>query len=125
MRKVPKELSHNQYCLPCFSTKIRSEVLAYRQTMKKAKDIIFLDKPRRRPLRILRRSEIPLLVQNCADREETVMRLAFQAAELGFESVIKADVNYKKVRNEGYQKMVWTGTGIAATLDMSIESLDT
>jgi hypothetical protein len=117
MNVIPKDLTHSQYCLPCYGNKIRPMILNYRQTMKRAKDVLFLDKPRRNPVRILRKLNEPLLVKDCADREETILRLAFKAAELGFNSVVKASVNHKKIRNAGYQKMIWQGTGIAATLD--------
>ena len=89
----------------------------YNHVMKQAKQVLILDKPRRRPLTILKKLQEPLQVENCPDREETVMRLAFKAAELGYNSVIRANIMYKKVRNAGYQKMVWQGTGIAAELD--------
>ncbi len=121
MNVIPKYLTLGQYCLPCFADKIRPKILNYHQTMKRAKGILFLDKPRRKPVKILKKLNEPLLVKDCKDREETILRLAFKAAELGFNSVVKANVNYKKVRNAGYQKMMWQGTGIAATLDESSE----
>src|SRR5258708_2214953 len=75
MHKIPKELTLNQYCLSCYAEKIQPKLLNYHQTMKRAKEILFLDKPRRRPLKILKKLKEPLLVKDCADREETIMRL--------------------------------------------------
>jgi hypothetical protein len=121
MNVIPKDLTLGQYCLPCYADKVRPQLMNYHLTMKRAKEVLFLDKPRRKPVKILKKLNEPLLVEDCADREETILRLAFKAAELGFNSVIKADVNYKKIRNAGYQKMMWQGTGIAANLDESLE----
>jgi uncharacterized protein YbjQ (UPF0145 family) len=84
--------------------------------MKRAAQVLFIDRPQRRPLNVLKKHRDILEVRECRDREETILRLAFKAAELGFNSVIKADVTYTKVRNAGYQKMIWSGSGIAADL---------
>lgn len=116
MGKIPEDLTHDQYCLTCYSSKIRPQLIDYNATMKKAKQVLILDKPRRKPLAILKKFEEPLTVIDCPDREETVLRLAFKAAELGCNSVIKANIIYKKVRNAGYQKMMWQGTGFAAEI---------
>jgi hypothetical protein len=117
MTKLPEELTHSNYCLFCYSTHIQPAIRTYNQTMKRAKDIIIIDKPSRKPLPILDRSVEPLLVDGCPDREETVLRLGFMAAERGYNAVIKANIAYKKVRNAGYQKMIWQGTGFPANLD--------
>jgi hypothetical protein len=117
MWKIPNELTHSQYCLACYATKVRPGLMEYNQIMKRAKQIMILDKPRRRPLTILKKFQETLQVKNCPDREETVLRLAFKAAELGFNSVIRVNVDYKKIRDEGYQHMVWQGSGIAVDLD--------
>ena len=115
---LPKELSHNQYCSICFVAKVIPGVQFYKRLMRQAKDIYILEKQPREALRVLKKSVKPLVVTDCSDRDETFLRLAFQAAELGFNSVIRAKVVSKKIRNFGYQKMVWQGTGVAADLDV-------
>ena len=85
--------------------------------MKKAKQVFVIDQPRRRPLPILKSSKDLLKVKKCADKAETILRLAFLAAELGFNAVLKVKVSYEKIRNAGYQKMEWSGEGFAAELD--------
>jgi hypothetical protein len=117
MGEIPQDLSHGQYCLACWASKIQPALRRYNETMRRAKEVLILDTPRRRPLVILKKFDEPLCVEECQDREETVLRLAFKAAELECNSVIKAKITYTKVRNAGYQKMMWQGTGIAATLD--------
>ena len=116
--KLPDVLSHNQYCAICYVSKVTPMMLEYKRLLRLAKDINILEKQPREALRVLRKAAKPLSVIACSDREETVLRLAFQAAELGFNSVIKAKVVYKKVRDYGYQKMEWHGSGYAADLDL-------
>ena len=53
----------------------------------------------------------------CPDRDETILRLAFQAAKGGFNALVQGDVTSRKVRNHGYQKSVWSGTAFAADVD--------
>jgi hypothetical protein len=98
--------------------KVLPGVYAYKKLMKQAKDVFIVEKQPREGLRVLKKSVSPLKVSDCADREETFLRLAFQAAELGFNAVIRAKVESKKLRNFGYQKMQWQGSGIAANLDI-------
>jgi hypothetical protein len=117
MHEIPKELKHTQYCLTCYGDKVRAGLVSYNEIMKRAKQVLILDRPRRKPLTILKKLKDPLRVEDCPDREETILRLAFLAAELGYYSVIRVNVTYKKVRNAGYQKMVWHGTGLAVELD--------
>ena len=117
MWQIPKEFSHPQYCLPCYGSQIRPGISEYNQTMKRAKQVMILDKPRRRPVTVLKKLPEALLVEDCLDREEAVMRLAFKAAELGYNSVMKANISYKKVGSLTYQKLVWKGTGFAAEID--------
>ena len=117
MGKIPKDLTHTHYCFGCYSRSIQPALRAYNEVMRRAKAVMILDKPRRRPLTILKKFPEPLEVVDCPDREETVLRLAFKAAELGFNSVIRANINYKKVGSSSYQKLIWHGSGIAADLD--------
>jgi hypothetical protein len=117
MKVPPADLKPGRFCGPCFNSKVQPALAAYNEVMKRAKDVIILDKPRRQALPILKTSKEPLQVAGCDDREETILRLAFLAAERGFNAVIKTNVDYKKIRNAGYQKMEWHGTGIPAVLD--------
>lgn len=122
-KTLPPVLSHGQYCSRCFAGEVIPALQTFRSTLKKAKKVYIVDKPSRRALPILRKLEKPLTVSGCVDREDAFMRLAFQAVEKGFNAVVKANVEYKKVRNFGYQKMMWEGTGYAAELDSRVHEM--
>ncbi|MDZ4676519.1 MAG: hypothetical protein SGI74_03335 [Oligoflexia bacterium] len=117
MSQKPEELSHEQYCPFCYTSKVQPTIRRYNEILRRAKVVIFIDTARRKPLPLLEKSKDPILVQDCTDREETILRLAFLAAEKGYNAVIKASVDHKKVRNFGYQKMSWHGNGFPAQLD--------
>jgi hypothetical protein len=117
MKNIPAELAHTEYCLTCFAVKIQPELRDYKELMKRASEVFILDKPERKAPMVLRKHKHLLRVEDCPDREETMLRLAFLAAELGFNSVIKVNIEHRKVRNAGYQKLLWTGTGLAVDLD--------
>ena len=117
MGRVPDILKHEQYCSPCYTQYVLPALSMYNDVMSRAKNVFVIDKPRRRPLPKLAQAKEPLCIEDCDDEQEVLLRLAFQAAELGYNSVIKVNVSGKKVRNGGYQKMIWKATGYPAQLD--------
>ena len=117
MSVVPDELKHTHYCMQCYNTTVAPALANYRSIMSRAKKVFIIDKPQRRPLPVTKQFKKAIQVKDCPDREETVLRLAFRAAELGYNAVLKTNVIYKKVRNAGYQKMIWEATGFPADLD--------
>jgi len=116
-KDLAEELRHPRYCSLCFSNNVQPALWSYKEVMSRAQKVIIIDRPQRRPLPVLKSSEQILTVTDCTDREETFLRLAFLAAEQGFNAVIKTKVESKKIRNFGYQKMSWQGTGFPASLD--------
>jgi len=115
--KVPKELTLGNFCPPCFESKIAPQKEHYEELMEKAKDIYFLTKAYPGYIRVLQRHTKRVQVEACDDRRETIMRLAFFAAELGFNSIIEAEVESSKRRVGGYQSSTWTGSAMPAKID--------
>ena len=101
----------------CFESRVAPEIATYQENLEKARGVYIFFKSQKRPPPILTRSKRVMRVAACPDRDETILRLAFQAAELGFNAVIETDVISKKVRNEAYQKLSWQGTGEPAKVD--------
>lgn len=119
MHKIPEDLSHTTYCNICFDSKVTPEVERYQQMMIRAKDVaVYLDK-QGKETRLLRRTETPVRVKSCMDREETLLRLAFLAVERDFDAIIDVELNSEKVRQGGYQTLIWSGKGIPTHIDAS------
>lgn len=116
LAKVPEELSHLAYCPRCFQEKISPELEAYNEIMERAKDIAVFYKAQSKETRLMSRKASPLLVADCSDKEEAVLRLAFFAAKANFNGLIDVDVNAKKVREGAYQTLTWSGSGIPANI---------
>lgn len=117
MAKIPTELSYQCYCRFCYDDKIEPEAQKYEELLARAKDIFIFFKTQKREIPLIRKTKEIMKVTECSDRDETILRLAYMAAEKNFNAVIETDVNYAKVRNAGYQTTNWSGTGIAAQVD--------
>ena len=117
LAEIPQDLAAGTYCIPCFDAKVAPELEAYNDTMKKAKNIHVFEKDQGKETRFFKRLEEPFKVENCADRDETLLRLAFFTVRAGFNTLIDVDVVSKKVRNGSYQTTMWTGSGIPTHVD--------
>ncbi len=112
MQKIPDSLRHQVYCVPCYDKDIAQSLSNYSQTLEQAKNVrIFFDH-QGKETRLLKRKEKPIAVVDCADREETIMRLAFQAASREFNTLVDVHLTSKKVRNHAYQTLIWQGSAV-------------
>lgn len=112
LAKVPEILSHAIYCGPCYDTHVAPELEIYNNLLERAKDVTVFFKTQGKETRLMKRSEKAFRVENCPDRDETLMRLAFLAAQGNFNTLIDVDLTSEKVRVGGYQNLKWQGTGI-------------
>ena len=117
LKVVPKELCHDTYCTNCYDDKVAGPLHDYEELMDKARDIIIYGKDQTTLTRFLKRKEIPYTVDNCIDRDEVVMRMAFFAAQEGFNTLIDVVVTSKKVDEGTYKKLVWSGSAVPITID--------
>ncbi len=117
--QLAPELSHTYYCSPCFDAQVEPELAAYDETMDRAKEAFFFFVTHKGGVPVEKRALKPVEVESCPDRDETILRLAFRAAENGFNAVMDAEVKAEKVRTGGggYQKSRWMGKGIPALVD--------
>ena len=84
------------------------------------KSVFVFFKTQSKETRMMSRKEIQVKVENCPDREETLMRLAFLAAFGGFNTLIDVELNSEKVRNSSsYQTSNWSGSAKPTTIDAS------
>lgn len=116
LANIPNELSHSVYCGPCFNDKIATALSSYNKTLEQAKEIRIFDTNQGKQTRFIRRIEKPFQIENCMDRNETILRLAFLAAKAGFNALVDVQVSSKKIRNEAYQTLSWSGYGVPVNL---------
>ena len=113
---VPAELKHTTYCGPCFEKIVAPELAKYNAMMEKAKNINVYEKTQGKETRLIKRWADPVKVIGCGDREETLLRLAFFAAQLNYNAIIDVNITGEKIRNGTYQTQIWKGEGIPANV---------
>lgn len=114
LKVIPPLLSHTTYCGYCFDAQVGPELEAYNKTKELAKSILVFTKDQKKETRLVKRVEDPVSVENCLDREETLLRLAFFAAKANYNAIIDVDLKPEKIRQGAYQTMKWSGSGVPA-----------
>lgn len=104
------------FCTPCFTHTVGLDLERYQETMEKAKNINVFEISQGKETRLIKRKEAVLKVEDCSDKNETILRLAFYAAELGFNSIIDVDLKGRKIKDGRYQHTLWTGTAMPANI---------
>lgn len=116
-RPLPAELGHSLYCSGCYGNVIEPAIESYAQVMAQAKEVMVFTATQSKRLPKLKKSNKLLRIEDHTDRDDLVLRLAFQAVELGFNSIVDVEVQATKKRDEGYQKMSWSGQAYPAEID--------
>jgi len=117
LEPIPGELTHENYCPPCFITKIGPTLDAYNDAVQRAKDVLVFYRSRGDETRVVRSAEKPYKVTGCSDQPSTLLKLAFKAAQNDFNALLDVTFQSHKIRNGGYQTLRWDGVGIPAKVD--------
>lgn len=116
MPQIPAELTHSVYCQDCFASKIAPAIEDYQQTVEQARNIIIFEKDQGKETRFVKRIEKPIQIVDCADQQDIFLRLAYRAVKAKYNAVIDVDTKSKKVKSNGYQTTIWTGSGVLANV---------
>jgi len=119
LRKIPKELSHSVYCNPCFDSGVSDEFHRYEETMEKAREVIIFSKDETKKTGHLKRKELPYKVEDCEDKDESILRLAFFAAEDGFNCLLDVHVTHRKIIVGSHKKTIFSATATPIQIDPS------
>lgn len=114
---LPPHLKQTTFCGPCYDAKITPEIESYNETMEKAQNLTVFFTTASKQTRNFKRTEKPLKVIDCSDREETLLRLAFLAVKANFNAIIDVDIVSEKVRNGSYQTTKYSGTAMPTQLN--------
>lgn len=117
LRKVPVELSHTSYCPSCFDEKVATPLSAYEAMMEKARDVMIFTKDETKKTGHIKRREDILKVEECEDEQETILRLAFLAAQEGFNCILDVSISTRKIIVGSHKKTVFSGTARPVTID--------
>jgi hypothetical protein len=117
LAKIPEELSHLHYCGNCYDSLVAPELDVYQEAMERAKNAFVFFTTQRKETPLIKKAREVFKVENCIDRDETILRLAFFAAQLNYNAIVEVEVEAEKVRSGAYQTSRWSGRGIAAQID--------
>ena len=115
--KIPETLSHLRYCGSCFDSLVAPEKEHYEQVMEKARQVFVFFVTQKKPPPLIRKDRELLKVEDCDDRDETILRLGFLAALKNFNAIIEVDVKQHKIRKGAYQTSRWSGTAYPAMVN--------
>jgi hypothetical protein len=108
----PPILAHDTFCNPCFEAEVSPLLGEYNETLARAQDVQIFTKLQFKETRFLKRDQDPIVIPDCDDRDELILRLAFQAAQKGLNGVIDVETESRKVKNGSYQSTRWSGSGV-------------
>jgi hypothetical protein len=124
-KSIPPALTHTFYCTPCYDSNVAPVLEIYQSTLEQAKSVFIFFKTQRSGIPLIKKAKDSFLIKDCMDRDETIMRLAFFAAQRGYNAVVDTEAVSRKNRNGSYQNSIWTGSGTAAQIDAAkMELLD-
>lgn len=117
--KMPEGISAGAYCHSCFEAKVRPALDEYNDLMERARNVNMFYLSQSKESRFVRRTEKPVRVKDCLDRDEAILRLAFLAVQAGKNALVDVDLSTTKVRNFAYQSSLWHGQAIPANITES------
>lgn len=120
LKKIPKELTFSTYCTNCFDDKVATPLADYEANMEKAKEVMVFTKAQTKQTGHLTRKEEPYSVENVEDEQESIMRLAFFAAQDGFNCLLDVNIKNKKIIVGSHKKTVFSATAIPITIDPKV-----
>lgn len=109
---LPENIKDQVFCTPCYHKTADPVLLKYNQFLETAKNINVYGAKQGNETGLIKRIEKPIVVKDCSDREETLMRLAFYAAQRGYDTLVDVDIKSTKVGKGTYKKLIWTGKGV-------------
>jgi hypothetical protein len=117
LKKVPEELKHSTYCSHCLDEKVAAPLADYEATLERAKEVMVFTKDQTKLTGHLKRKEDPLHIEDCEDAEETILRLAFLAAQDNFNCLLDVNITHRKIIVGSHKKTIFSGTAIPITID--------
>lgn len=117
LEPMPSYFEHGVFCQSCFQTQIVGEIAEYAAILERAHLVDIFYKTQSKESRFVRRTEKPIRVKDCVDRDFTVLKLAFLAARDGFNILLDVEATSEKVRNGGWQTSNWQGVGTPGHVD--------
>ncbi len=116
-KEIAADLVFSTYCGTCFNLTVEPAIANYDRMLQNAREVSLFYKDQGKETRRMSRVEKPVVVENCLDRDELILRLAFRAVEEGFNALVDVDLVSQKVKQGNYQHLIWRGTAVPISLE--------
>lgn len=118
LEALPEGVTPGAFCPSCFEERVRPALTAYQDLMAAAENVNMFYLSQSKESRFVRRTERRVQVDNCSDKQEAILRLAFKAVQIGKNALVDVDLRSRKViAAGGYQTSLWAGVAIPADID--------
>ena len=114
---LPENLKAKILCTRCYSDSFENEFNELQNIYEQAKEVKIYEKKLSAETRLIPRVEQAITVEDCSDAKEVMMRLAFQAAKSGFNSLLDVEFKSSKSRDGSYKFVTWKGAGVPANVE--------
>lgn len=115
---IPADLTEEVYCHACFESKVRTAHEEYERTKTAAANIGVFFKDQGKETRLIPRSKtIKYVIDECADRDELILRFAFRAVLDGFTTLVDVDITPVKLRDGTFQRTIFKGSAVPANAE--------
>jgi hypothetical protein len=111
------DLKHANYCGNCFDETVAPVLSEYEEIMDRARGVFVFFVTQRKEIPLIKKEREVFKIENCPDRNETILRMAFLAAKMDCNGLIEVEVQSEKVRDGAYQTSKWRGSGMPAKVD--------
>lgn len=115
--KPPKAFQNRQFCMDCYAELIEPELARYRETAKRADDVILIRKSYKGFVPVLQRAKEATVVRRHADKRDALEHLLFLAAWNGYDAITEFETEAKKIRNHAWEKREWSASALPVKLD--------
>jgi len=112
MEFLPDNVKDKTFCGSCYHRTADPILESHRAYLETAKNINVYTSIQGNETGLIKRIEKPIMIKDCVDREETLMRMAFQAAKMGYDTLVDVDIKSSKTGKGTYKKLIWTGRGV-------------
>lgn len=110
---------HHSACPDCNENVFTPIYEKFESDMNEAKSLPIWPITYRGKIPISAKSSQLISVKDVKDRKLALLKMAFNAVELGFNALSDVEIKQIKIRDHGYQKMLYNGTSKAIMADRS------
>ena len=110
-----KSVAQGAHCPSCYQEKTQEAIEDYNVLLKRAQNLeVFYRRINGKETRLMKRIDPLVVLENCLDEKDILIRLAFVAVQRDAECVVDIEVFSEKQKEGSYSLVTWRGSGFPA-----------